>query len=139
VKTDRAAVPVAGSAEPPSSREETTPVVVAIASATGATVAALAGSSTPAVAGRALNAGSRLIVDPSAGAELSLSTGTHLDVEPGSQLAVVEDGRTQTFALSVGSLPPMAKLNRDERFLVRTLRRESSAERHFSSTWLPRS
>lgn len=98
----------------------TTPIAIAIASGNGAIVAA-PGSSTPAVAGRTLTAGSRLIVDPNKGAKLALSTGTRLDVQPGSQLGVVEDGRTQIFALSAGSLQAeVAKLRPDERFLVRT-------------------
>ena len=95
-------------------------VVVAIASGSGAIVAS-PGSSTPVVAGRALQAGSRLIVDPGAGATLSLSTGTHLEVEPGSQLTVVEDSRAQIFALNAGSLrADVAKLGNSERFIVRT-------------------
>ena len=96
------------------------PVAIAIASGSGAVVAA-PGSSAPAVAGRTLQAGSRLIVDPSSGATLSLSTGTHLEVEPGSQLSVIEDSRAQVFALSAGSLrADVAKLGQDERFIVRT-------------------
>jgi hypothetical protein len=96
------------------------PVAIAIASGGGAIVGA-PGAPVPAAAGRALRAGSRLMVDPSAGATLSLSTGTHLDVEPGSQLTVVEDGRAQIFALSSGSLrADVAKLAQGERFLVRT-------------------
>jgi hypothetical protein len=96
------------------------PVVVAIASGSGAIVAA-PGSSEPAVTGRTLSAGSRLIVDSDEGAKLALSTGTRLAVHPGSQLAVVEDGRTQIFALNAGSLQAdVAKLRQDERFLVRT-------------------
>jgi hypothetical protein len=97
-----------------------TPIAIAIASASGAIVAA-PGSSAPAVIGRALHAGSRLIVDPSGGATLSLSTGTHLEVEPGSQLSVIEDNRAQIFALNTGSLhADVAKLAKDERFIVRT-------------------
>jgi hypothetical protein len=96
------------------------PVVVAIASGSGAIVAA-PGSAEPAVTGRTLSAGSRLIVDANEGAKLALSTGTRLAVHPGSQLGVVEDGRTQIFALSIGSLQAeVAKLRPDERFLVRT-------------------
>ncbi|HMJ51822.1 MAG TPA: FecR family protein [Polyangiaceae bacterium] len=105
------------------SRETTTdpPIAIAIASGGGAIVAA-PGSSSAAVAGRALQAGSRLIVDPSAGATLSLSTGTHLEVEPGSQLSVIEDSRAQIFALNAGSLrADVAKLGHDERFIVRTI------------------
>ena len=95
-------------------------IAIAIASGSGAIVAA-PGSSTPAAVGRALHAGSRLIVDPSAGATLSLSTGTHLEVEPGSQLSVIEDSRAQVFALNAGSLrADVAKLAQDERFIVRT-------------------
>ena len=96
------------------------PVAIAIASGGGAIVAT-PGSSTPAVAGRTLQAGSRLIVDPGAGATLSLSTGTHLEVEPGSQLLVVEDSLAQIFALNAGSLrADVAKLGSQERFIVRT-------------------
>ncbi|HMI83083.1 MAG TPA: FecR domain-containing protein [Polyangiaceae bacterium] len=96
------------------------PVAIAIASGGGAIVAA-PGSSAPAVAGRALQAGSRLLVDPNAGATLSLSTGTHLEVGPGSQLSVVEDSRAQIFALNAGSLrADVAKLAKDARFIVRT-------------------
>jgi ferric-dicitrate binding protein FerR (iron transport regulator) len=96
------------------------PVAIAIASGSGAIVAA-PGSSSPAVIGRALQAGSRLFVDPNAGATLSLSTGTHLEVEPGSQLSVIEDSRAQVFTLNAGSLrADVAKLGKDERFIVRT-------------------
>lgn len=96
-------------------------VVVAIASASGAIVASPE-SSERAVAGRTLTAGSRLIVDSDKGAKLALSTGTRLDVRPGSQLAVVEDSKTQVFSLNAGSLQAdVAKLHQDERFLVRTL------------------
>ena len=96
------------------------PVAIAIASGGGAIVAA-PGSSVPARGARALQAGSRLIVDPNAGAKLSLSTGTQLEVEPGSQLSVVEDNRVQIFALTAGSMrADVAKLAKDERFLVRT-------------------
>ena len=76
----------------------------------------------PPLAGRALQAGSRLIVDPSAGATLSLSTGTHLEVEPAANFTVVEDGRAQIFALNAGSLrADVAKLGHSERFIVRTV------------------
>jgi ferric-dicitrate binding protein FerR (iron transport regulator) len=111
------------SASPPNAESQTAApvaIAIAIASGTGAIVAA-PGSSTPAVAGRALQAGSRLMVDPGAGATLSLSTGTRLAVEPRSQLTVVEDGRTQIFALNTGSLrADVAKLSPSERFMVRT-------------------
>src|SRR5262249_2055397 len=44
-----------------------------------------------------------------------------LEVEPGSQLAVVEEGRAQVFALNAGSLrADVAKLGSGERFIVRT-------------------
>ena len=96
------------------------PIAIAIASGGGAIVG-VPGPSVPAVAGRTLHAGSRLMVDPGAGATLSLSTGTHLEVEPGSQLTVVEDGRAQIFALNTGSLrADVAKLAHGERFIVRT-------------------
>jgi ferric-dicitrate binding protein FerR (iron transport regulator) len=97
------------------------PIAIAIASGSGSIVAA-PGSATPAFAGRALHAGSRLIVDPSAGATLSLSTGTRLEVDHGTELTVVEDGRAQVFALNAGSLrADVAKLSDSERFLVRTV------------------
>jgi ferric-dicitrate binding protein FerR (iron transport regulator) len=106
--------------DPNDATSGTAPVVIAIASGGGSVVGA-PGSATPAVPGRALRAGSRLIVDPSAGATLSLSTGTHLEVEHGSQLTVVEDGRAQVFALSAGALhADVAKLGNGERFIVRT-------------------
>jgi hypothetical protein len=118
-------------ASPPVTREPSTAalesgdvapsVAISIASGSGALVAT-PGASTPVVAGRALQAGSRLMVDPNAGATLALSTGTHLAAEPGSQLSVVEDGRAQVFALHAGSLrADVAKLAAAERFIVRTL------------------
>jgi hypothetical protein len=111
---------VASSAGSMGARAAAEPVAIAIASGSGAIVAA-PGSSAPAVAGHALRAGSRLIVDPSAGATLSLSTGTHLEVEPGSQLSVIENSRAQIFALNAGSLrADVAKLASNERFIVRT-------------------
>jgi len=114
--SSRPAVSTSGTTEPTA----VAPIAIAIASGGGAIVEA-PGASGPAVAGRALQAGSRLMVDPGAGAKLSLSTGTHLEVEPGSQLTVVEDGRAQIFALSTGSLrADVAKLTHGERFIVRT-------------------
>jgi hypothetical protein len=108
------------SAESMGARAIAEPVAIAFASGSGAIVAG-PGSSTPAVAGHALQTGSRLIVDPSAGATLSLSTGTHLEVEPGSRLAVIENSRAQIFALNAGSLrADVAKLADNERFIVRT-------------------
>ena len=116
-----AAPPAAYAGEPQVATGGGAPIAIAIASGSGSIVAA-PGSATPAVAGRALRAGSRLLVDPSAGATLSLSTGTHLEVEHGSQLTVVEDGRAQIFALNAGSLrADVAKLGHGERFIVRTV------------------
>jgi ferric-dicitrate binding protein FerR (iron transport regulator) len=113
--------PVAANAAGSKDTAGASPVAIAIASGSGSIVKT-PGSATPAVAGRAVQAGSRLIVDPSAGATLSLSTGTHLEVEHGSELMVLEDGRAQVFALHAGSLhADVAKLGDSERFIVRTL------------------
>jgi hypothetical protein len=116
-----AAPPAAtGAREAHESSASATPVAIAIASGSGSIVA-VPGSATPAVVGHPLHPGSRLIVDPNAGAKLSLSTGTHLEVEHGSQLTVIEDGRAQVFALNAGSLhADVAKLGHGERFIVRT-------------------
>jgi hypothetical protein len=54
-------------------------------------------------------------------ATLAFSTGTQLTVENGGDLAVIEEGRSQIFALSAGEIRArVAKLGAGERFVVRT-------------------
>lgn len=74
----------------------------------------------PTGADGSVRAGDRVI----AGAEvatIALATGTRLAVDPGGDLAVVEDDRAQIFALDRGAVrADVAKLHDGERFVVRT-------------------
>ena len=67
-------------------------------------------------------AGDRVVAAEGARAGVTLSTGTHLLVEGGSDLAVVEEDSTQIFALRAGAVQAdVAKLHAGERFVVRTV------------------
>lgn len=90
------------------------------------------GSSAPLEAETALAPGSRLLVGQVAGAHLSLSTGTRIAIEPGSDVALVGHGRAAVFSLGGGSLrADVAKLAPDEQFVVRTA--DSEVEVHGTS------
>ena len=72
-------------------------------------------------AGSVLQPGSLVQTVREAGATLGLSTGTRLAVAPASRLRVIEGGRAQIFALEIGAVQAdVAKLMRDQRFVVRT-------------------
>jgi len=74
----------------------------------------------PTRAGKPLTVGSTYKTD-STGATLALSTGTRIAVEPASEITVVDEGRSEVFALSAGSMKAnVAKLDSNERFIVRT-------------------
>jgi ferric-dicitrate binding protein FerR (iron transport regulator) len=65
--------------------------------------------------------GSRVVVAPRGTAELSLTTGTRLDLDGESDLAVQQNGSIQRFRLATGSVnATVAKLGPGERFIVDT-------------------
>ena len=71
--------------------------------------------------GSAIFAGDRVIASADGRAAVSLSTGSHLIVESGADMSVVEQDATQIFDLRTGSIrADVAKLGPSERFLVRT-------------------
>lgn len=71
--------------------------------------------------GSAIFAGDRVIASADGRAAVSLSTGSHLIVESGADMSVVEQDATQIFDLRTGSIrADVAKLGPAERFLVRT-------------------
>jgi ferric-dicitrate binding protein FerR (iron transport regulator) len=66
-------------------------------------------------------AGDRVVAVEERPGALVLSTGTRLVLPKGSELTVVEDAKTQSFALGTGSVhAEVAKLHAGERFLVTT-------------------
>jgi hypothetical protein len=74
-------------------------------------------SSAPVVLGK----GNRIAVREGGHAVLAFSTGTELSVDERAEMAVVEEGRSQIFALNAGSMRAhVAKLGPGERFIVRT-------------------
>jgi hypothetical protein len=110
------APPRSGTAQLP----EPGPEVVASASSEG-TMIVSGESSVPLDTKRTLRPGSRLVVGPVAGANVVLSTGSRLAIEPGSEVTVAGQGRAAIFDLGAGSLrADVAKLAPSERFLVRT-------------------
>jgi hypothetical protein len=79
------------------------------------------GSSVPVDGQRALASGGRLLVGPAGGANLTLSTGTRVAVDAGSDVTLVGQGRAAIFQLGAGSLrAEVAKLAPTDRFVVRT-------------------
>ena len=71
--------------------------------------------------GSAIFAGDRVIASADGRAAVNLSTGSHLIVESGADMSVVEQDATQIFDLRTGSIrADVAKLGPSERFLVRT-------------------
>jgi hypothetical protein len=64
--------------------------------------------------------GDRVVAATSARAAISLSTGTHLTLDPGTLLDVVEQSRSQVYAISAGALQAdVAKVPKDGRFAIR--------------------
>jgi ferric-dicitrate binding protein FerR (iron transport regulator) len=71
--------------------------------------------------GSAVSAGDRVVAPAGGRAAMSLSTGTQLRVEGGSDFNVVELGAEQSFLLRSGAVhADVAKLGVDQRFFVRT-------------------
>jgi hypothetical protein len=71
--------------------------------------------------GNAIFAGDRVIASADGRAAVSLSTGSHLIVESGADMSVVEQDAAQIFDLRTGSIrADVAKLAANERFVVRT-------------------
>jgi ferric-dicitrate binding protein FerR (iron transport regulator) len=68
----------------------------------------------------AIRAGDR-VIGKVAGVAVVVATGTKLTLDQGADLAVVEEGRAQVFALAAGNVrADVAKLHEGERFVVRT-------------------
>lgn len=79
------------------------------------------GREVPLSPGLSFVAGDRVVAKAQSRARLELSTGTKVLVEDGGDLAIVERGQAQVFALSVGAMrADVAKLTVGERFIVRT-------------------
>jgi hypothetical protein len=99
------------------------PSLEIVASSTGqGTLVTSSESSVPLDAERTLARGSRLIVGPVAGANLALSTGSRVAIEPGSDVTLAGEGRSAVFELGAGSLrADVAKLAAGDRFLVHTV------------------
>ncbi len=71
--------------------------------------------------GSAIFAGDRVVASADGRAAVSLSTGSHLIVESGADMSVVEQDASQIFDLRTGSIrADVAKLAANERFIVRT-------------------
>ena len=74
----------------------------------------------PADSSGTIHAGDRVIAKAGAVA-VFVATGTKLTLDEGASIAVVEEGRTQAFALGAGNVrADVAKLHEGERFLIRT-------------------
>jgi ferric-dicitrate binding protein FerR (iron transport regulator) len=68
----------------------------------------------------AVRAGDR-VIGKGAGVTVVVASGTKLTLDQGADLAVVEEGRAQVFALAAGNVrADVAKLHEGERFVVRT-------------------
>jgi hypothetical protein len=81
----------------------------------------LEGAPAPSTSAVAIAKGQRLVVKRGGHATLAFATGTELSVDERGDMAVVEEGRSQIFALSSGSMRArVAKLGPGERFVVRT-------------------
>jgi hypothetical protein len=86
----------------------------------GATVVET-GTPTPLTEGRSLASGSRIVAQPDGDVVLALSTGTRLTVEQNGDLAIVDRGPDELFALRVGAVrADVAKLHSGQRFVIRT-------------------
>jgi hypothetical protein len=71
--------------------------------------------------GAQLASGDRVITQPDAHAEISLSTGTSVVLAPSADVTFARQARVQTFGLAAGAVrAKVAKLHDGERFLVRT-------------------
>ncbi|MGH7329572.1 MAG: FecR domain-containing protein, partial [Polyangiaceae bacterium] len=71
--------------------------------------------------GSAIFAGDRVVASADGRAAVSLSTGSHLIVESGADMSVVEQDASQIFDLRSGSIrADVAKLGANERFVIRT-------------------
>ncbi len=65
--------------------------------------------------------GDRVAASQAARAAITLSTGTHLALDPGTLIDVVEQSRSQVYALSAGAVQAdVAKVPPDGRFAIRT-------------------
>jgi ferric-dicitrate binding protein FerR (iron transport regulator) len=94
--------------------------IVASSSGQGTTVVS-EGSSFELAAQQSLPPGSRIVVGPTGPAHLSLSTGSRVTLEPGSDVTLAGQGRAAIFSIGAGSLlANVAKLAPSDRFLVRT-------------------
>jgi hypothetical protein len=104
-----------------STREAPVPPVAAIvvhASGDGAEVV----GGHPEVGGdQALPPGARVVALPHGHALLSFASGTHVNIDEGGDVTVIDEGATQILSLAGGALKAdVAKLKPGERFLVRT-------------------
>ncbi|MEO6419142.1 MAG: FecR domain-containing protein [Polyangiaceae bacterium] len=116
----RTAPPPATAALAPVTNPEALTIVGHVAGS-GATIYSRPGSASTLEDGEPIAAGNRITARGGSRATLAFSTGTQLSVEDGGDLTVVEQGRSQIFALGTGEMRArVAKLAADERFIVRT-------------------
>jgi TolA-binding protein len=98
------------------------PAIEIVASSASVGSMVVSGGSSVALQGETRIApGSRLVAGQATGANLTLSTGSVVAIEPGSDVAVVGQGRAAIFKLAAGSMRAnVVKLAPSEQFLVRT-------------------
>ncbi|MEA2753141.1 MAG: hypothetical protein QOI41_7284 [Myxococcales bacterium] len=112
--TGTAAAPVAVASDAPVT-------ITASASGMGATISSGPGGVFALTDAAHVAPGHHVVAKGRSRATLAFSTGTQLTVENGGDLAVIEEGRSQIFALSAGEIRArVAKLGAGERFVVRT-------------------
>lgn len=120
----RASAPPATAAAPPGTNGETNAAaltVVGHVTGGGTTIYSRPGSASTLRDGDPIAAGNRITARSGSRATLAFSTGTQLSVEDGGDVTIVEEGRSQIFALGAGEMRArVAKLAADERFIVRT-------------------
>jgi ferric-dicitrate binding protein FerR (iron transport regulator) len=86
----------------------------------GATVVET-GAHAPLTEGHFLAAGSRILAQPDGHVVLSVSTGTRLTVEENGDVAIIDSGLDEIFAIRAGALrADVAKLGPGRRFVIRT-------------------
>jgi len=97
-------------------------IEIVVSSASEGSMVVSGGSSVALEGETRIAPGSRLVAGPGGGANLTLSTGSVVAIEPGSDVAVVGQGRAAIFKLAAGSMRAnVVKLAPSEQFLVRTV------------------
>jgi hypothetical protein len=107
-------------------------VAVVANGASGGVLVVSRGRATPLHDGAQIETGDHVLTLLDGGVAMTLSTGTHLAIEGGSDVAVLNHDATQLFALEAGAMrADVAKLKGAERFVIRT--RDAEVEVHGTS------